>query len=102
MDNGKGIPDSDKEKIFGHGFGKHTGIGLALSKEILSITGITIRETGQAGQGASLRSGFPREHGAGVAGLAYLQELLIETRTFVCVNPKKKDTCPHQGAGHRA
>ncbi len=72
VDNGKGIPDSDKEKIFGHGFGKHTGIGLALSKEILSITGITIRETGQAGQGARFEIRVPprawrRRSGSGVS-----------------------------------
>jgi hypothetical protein len=32
--------------------GKISGLGLALSREILSITGITIRETGEPGEGA--------------------------------------------------
>ncbi|MGB7787959.1 GAF domain-containing protein [Methanoregula sp.] len=51
-DNGNGIPDAEKEKIFERGFGKNTGQGLFLAREILSITGITIRETGEPGKGA--------------------------------------------------
>ncbi|HPD76629.1 MAG TPA: PAS domain S-box protein, partial [Methanoregulaceae archaeon] len=51
-DNGMGIPDEDKEKIFERGHGKHTGLGLFLVREILDITGITITETGVAGNGA--------------------------------------------------
>ena len=58
-DNGKGVPDDDKAKIFVHGFGEHTGIGLALSKEILSVTGITIRENGVAGHGARFEIRVP-------------------------------------------
>ena len=38
--------------IFERGFGKNTGLGLAVSREILSITGITIIETGEPGKGA--------------------------------------------------
>jgi signal transduction histidine kinase/DNA-binding response OmpR family regulator len=51
-DNGNGIPDTEKEKIFERGFGKNTGQGLFLAREILSITGITIRESGEPGKGA--------------------------------------------------
>ena len=51
-DDGEGIPADEKEQIFKRGFGKNTGLGLALSREILSITGITIRETGTFGRGA--------------------------------------------------
>jgi PAS domain S-box-containing protein len=51
-DDGVGIPESDKERIFMKNFGKNTGLGLFLSREILSITGITIRETGEQGKGA--------------------------------------------------
>jgi signal transduction histidine kinase len=51
-DNGVGIPNENKEKIFIRGFGKHTGLGLFLIREILSITGITIAETGEFGKGA--------------------------------------------------
>ena len=51
-DNGVGIPPDEKEKIFERGFGKNTGLGLFLVREILAISGITIRETGTEGQGA--------------------------------------------------
>ncbi len=51
-DNGVGVPIEHKERIFERGFGSHTGLGLFLVKEILSITGITIRETGEPGEGA--------------------------------------------------
>ena len=51
-DNGTGISADDKKHLFTRGFGKHTGLGLFLSKEILSITGMTITETGIPGQGA--------------------------------------------------
>jgi PAS domain S-box-containing protein len=51
-DDGVGISAEEKEKIFDRGFGKNTGLGLALSREILSITGITILETGTFGSGA--------------------------------------------------
>ena len=50
-DNGTGIPAEDKEHIFGKGFGKHTGLGLFLTREILAITNITIRENGEPGKG---------------------------------------------------
>jgi len=51
-DDGIGISDDEKEKIFERGYGKNTGFGLFLAREILSITGISIQETGQAGKGA--------------------------------------------------
>jgi signal transduction histidine kinase len=46
-DNGIGIPPDEKERIFQKGFGKHTGLGMFLIREILSITGMTIQETGE-------------------------------------------------------
>ncbi len=51
-DNGVGIPARDKENIFNHGFGKINGFGLFLTREILSITNLSIRETGDHGVGA--------------------------------------------------
>lgn len=51
-DNGVGIPIPEKERIFERGYGKNTGFGLFLVREILGITGITIRETGEPGTGA--------------------------------------------------
>jgi signal transduction histidine kinase len=51
-DNGAGVADEDKERIFNKGFGKNTGFGLFLSREILGITGLSIKENGQPGKGA--------------------------------------------------
>jgi K+-sensing histidine kinase KdpD len=51
-DDGTGIPLNKKEAIFKRQYFKHTGFGLFLSREILAITGITIRETGEPGKGA--------------------------------------------------
>jgi PAS domain S-box-containing protein len=51
-DDGEGIRFEEKERIFRKGFGKHTGFGLFLVQEILSITGMTITENGIPGQGA--------------------------------------------------
>ena len=51
-DDGPGVPEVIKEKIFEWGFGKNTGTGLFLAREILGLTGITIRETGTFGSGA--------------------------------------------------
>ncbi|MDG6251112.1 MAG: PAS domain S-box protein [Methanocalculus sp.] len=51
-DDGPGIPDDQKEEIFVRGFGKNTGFGLFLAREILAITRITIQETGTYGKGA--------------------------------------------------
>jgi K+-sensing histidine kinase KdpD len=58
-DNGLGVADEDKEKIFLREYGKHTGFGLFLSREILSITGFSIRETGIHGNGARFEIYIP-------------------------------------------
>ena len=58
--NSVGIPVGRKEKIIDHGFGKNTGLGIALSREILDITGITMRETGEPGKGARFEMTVPK------------------------------------------
>ena len=58
-DNGIGIATEDKGKLFRRGFGKHTGLGLFLSQEILSITGITITENGEPGKGVRFEIRVP-------------------------------------------
>lgn len=58
-DDGTGIPEEKKEKIFERGFGNHTGLGLFLSREILGITGISIIETGDYGKGARFEMHVP-------------------------------------------
>ena len=58
-DNGAGVLTEYKDKIFEQDFGKNTGLGLFLSREILSITGITIAETGDPGIGARFEMTVP-------------------------------------------
>ena len=58
-DDGEGIEDNEKERIFKEGYGKNTGLGLFLIKEILSVTGITIRECGRFGKGALFEMRIP-------------------------------------------
>ena len=59
-DDGDGVVEEEKERIFDRGFGKNAGLGLALAREILSITGITIRETGKPGKGARFEMVVPK------------------------------------------
>ena len=59
-DNGVGVPSENKEMIFERGFGKNTGLGLFLAREILAITGITIRETGEPAKGARFEMIVPK------------------------------------------
>ena len=58
-DNGAGIAADQKERIFERGIGKNTGMGLFLTREILEITGISIRETGIKGEGARFELHIP-------------------------------------------
>ena len=58
-DDGDGVPADEKEKIFERGYGKNTGLGLFLAREILDITGITLTETGEAGRGARFEMVVP-------------------------------------------
>jgi PAS domain S-box-containing protein len=58
-DNGAGIPAGEKEQIFERGVGKNTGYGLFLVREILALTGISIRETGEPGTGARFELAIP-------------------------------------------
>jgi len=60
-DNGIGIPPGEKQKIFEKGYGKHTGFGLFLTREILAITNISILETGTPGKGARFEITVPKE-----------------------------------------
>ena len=58
-DNGGGVSAEDKSKIFRRGFGKNTGYGLFLVREILGITSITIEETGIPGTGVRFEMTVP-------------------------------------------
>jgi len=58
-DDGAGISKDDRPRLFEQGFGKHTGLGLFLSREILAITDITIDQTGTPGRGARFEIRVP-------------------------------------------
>jgi signal transduction histidine kinase len=59
-DDGQGITEEDKKHLFTRGFGKHTGFGLFLIREILSITGLFVRETSKPGMGARFEITVPK------------------------------------------
>jgi signal transduction histidine kinase len=59
-DNGVGIPAEMKEACFERGVGRNTGLGLFLVREILSLTGMTIKETGEPGKGARFEITVPK------------------------------------------
>jgi PAS domain S-box-containing protein len=59
-DDGVGIGDTEKERIFDAHYGKNTGLGMFLAREILSLTGITIRENGMPGKGARFEILVPK------------------------------------------
>jgi PAS domain S-box-containing protein len=59
-DNGIGIMESEKARIFSRGIGKNTGLGLFLTREILAITRIGIQETGEYRKGARFTLRVPR------------------------------------------
>ncbi len=61
-DNGPGIPEGEKEKIFERGYGKGTGWGLFIAREILAVTGMTLKECGTEGTGARFEIELPPGH----------------------------------------
>jgi len=58
-DDGVGISPDKKEKIFHRQLFQNSGLDMYLSREILSITGISIRETGTFGKGARFELRVP-------------------------------------------
>ena len=59
-DDGVGIPEDLKDQIFSPDFQKTKAAGLFLAREILEITGISIRETGTPGKGARFEIIVPK------------------------------------------
>ena len=59
-DDGIGVRESEKERIFEKGFGKNTGLGLFLTREILAITGLSIKEAGVYGKGVRFEILVPK------------------------------------------
>lgn len=59
-DDGIGIASEEKERIFERGYGKNTGFGLFLTREILSITHISIKEVGSSPGGVRFELTIPK------------------------------------------
>jgi signal transduction histidine kinase len=60
QDDGAGLPERVKESIFRREYYKNTGYGLFLSREILAMTGLSIRETGIPEKGARFEITIPQ------------------------------------------
>jgi signal transduction histidine kinase len=59
-DNGVGISEDMKKKIFNRKYEEKKGMGLFLAREILEITGMTIKESGEPGKGARFEINVPK------------------------------------------
>lgn len=59
-DDGIGIPPDAKEKIFNRQYFQNTGLDMYLCREIVSITGMSLRETGSYGTGARFEIRVPK------------------------------------------
>ncbi|WP_235809652.1 histidine kinase N-terminal 7TM domain-containing protein [Methanofollis ethanolicus] len=60
-DDGEGVADAIKDRIFDKSVGSHTGLGLFIAREILLTTGVSIRETGIPGEGARFEVCVPKD-----------------------------------------
>ena len=58
-DDGVGIPEAEKGKLFKEGYGKGTGYGLYLIRKMCEIYGWTIQETGKQRKGAQFTITIP-------------------------------------------
>jgi PAS domain S-box-containing protein len=67
-DDGVGILDDVKRRLFQEGYGTGTGYGLYLIKRICEAYGWTIEETGKEGQGAQFTMTIPKESKDGKKG----------------------------------
>ncbi len=59
-DDGVGVQAEEKEKIFRRGYGKNSRMSLFVAHEILEITDIGIRETGEPGKGSRFEITVPK------------------------------------------
>jgi Signal transduction histidine kinase len=62
------VEEDEKELIFEREYGKLIGYGLFVSREILSITDITIRETGEPDKGVRFEIFIPEGRSRKVQG----------------------------------
>jgi len=67
-DDGVGIPENVRSRLFQKGYGKGTGYGLYLIKRICEAYGWAIEETGKQGQGAQFTMVIPKKRKDGKKG----------------------------------
>ncbi|OQB09374.1 MAG: Sensor histidine kinase MtrB [Parcubacteria group bacterium ADurb.Bin216] len=60
IDDGVGVKEGFEELIFRRGYGNNTGYGLFFCAEVLSMTGISIKESGTEGEGARFELVVPQ------------------------------------------
>jgi len=63
-DNGVGVPEENKDKVFLERFStdRGTGLGLFITKKIMEVYNWTIQETGVSGKGARFEITIPQQH----------------------------------------
>ena len=66
-DDGGGIPPDFQEGLFDKGVGRHSGLGLFLSKQILDVTGLGIAEQGVPGEGVHFTIQVPKGRFKGIS-----------------------------------
>lgn len=59
QDDGRGIPEERKSRIFRYGFGDHTGMGLFFTWRALKLLNFSISEVGTEGHGARFEIRIP-------------------------------------------
>ncbi len=66
-DDGVGVPDENKCKLFEAGFttGKGSGLGLNLIRKMMDVYGWTISEEGKSGEGVKFKITIPKANNAG-------------------------------------
>jgi signal transduction histidine kinase len=66
-DNGVGIPEANKSRLFDSGFttGNGSGLGLYLIKKMMDVYGWTITENGEPGKGAKFVMATPKLNKSG-------------------------------------
>jgi signal transduction histidine kinase len=59
-DNGIGIPENEKERVFQKSYGKNTGLGLYMIEKICKVYGWAIKEEGTPKKGARFVFSVPK------------------------------------------
>jgi PAS domain S-box-containing protein len=81
-DNGGGIPLAEKSELFSKGYGKGTGYGLYLVKEIMKVYGWTIKETGKPGQGVRFTITIPKTNRNGKINYRLTGSVITESNVL--------------------